>query len=117
MPEPIQVVVDTNVLIAATRSSSGASQALLQELGSERWRMNVSTALLFEYEEQLTQLVGDFGIERNEVDELLNAIIKHSTQRLVSFLLRPNLRDPDDEFIVDLAVCARARFLYTFNKR
>jgi predicted nucleic acid-binding protein len=49
---PIQVVIDTNVLVAAARSNAGASFELLRlfAIGDERWQWNISTALLLEYE-------------------------------------------------------------------
>lgn len=35
----------------------------------------------------------------------------------VSFLWRPAMRDPDDDFLLDLAVTARATHLVTHNVR
>lgn len=117
MSNPIQVVIDTNVLVAALRSKRGASHALLSQFGSERWRVNVSTALLFEYEEQLRRLIGMEDITAADVQNLLSVIESGSVKRTTSFLLRPLLRDPDDEFILDLAACAGADYLITFNRR
>jgi predicted nucleic acid-binding protein len=37
-----QVVIDTNVLVAALLSSRGASHRLLRLVGDDRWRMNLS---------------------------------------------------------------------------
>ena len=51
--EPIQVVVDTNVLVAAVRSSKGASYAIMDKLNHPGWQMNVSTAMILEYEANL----------------------------------------------------------------
>lgn len=49
---PLQVVMDTSVLVAAARSNSGASFELLRlfAAGDTRWQWNISTALLVEYE-------------------------------------------------------------------
>ena len=52
MTDPIKIVLDTNVLVAAARSRSGASFALLNTLAEGRWQPCVSTALLLEYEER-----------------------------------------------------------------
>jgi predicted nucleic acid-binding protein len=46
----LETVLDTNVLIAALRSSRGASFELLRLVGDPRWRLHLSTALLLEYE-------------------------------------------------------------------
>jgi len=47
-----QIIIDTNVLVAALRSKQGASYRLLELLrnGDNRWQINVSTALILEYE-------------------------------------------------------------------
>jgi len=46
-----QVVIDTNVLVAALRSRRGASFRLLDLLGDPRWQANLSVALALEYEQ------------------------------------------------------------------
>ena len=45
-----QLIIDTNVLVAALHSKQGASFLLLKLLndGDERWQINVSTALILE---------------------------------------------------------------------
>ena len=48
-----EVVLDTNVLVAALRSQRGASNLLLRTIGIGRWRPNISAALAPEYEEVL----------------------------------------------------------------
>ena len=43
-----QVVLDTNVLVAALRSKIGASHRLLALLGDSRWRPNVTVPVVLE---------------------------------------------------------------------
>jgi predicted nucleic acid-binding protein len=43
-----QVVIDTNVLVAALRSKLGASFRLLGLLGDNRWRPNITVAMMLE---------------------------------------------------------------------
>jgi predicted nucleic acid-binding protein len=40
-----EIVLDTNVLVAAFRSKRGASYGLVRSLGEADWRLNVSVAL------------------------------------------------------------------------
>ena len=54
-----RVLLDTNVLVAALRSSRGASAALLRLLAQRRFEIVTSVALHLEYEEQLDRLVAD----------------------------------------------------------
>jgi predicted nucleic acid-binding protein len=44
-----RVVLDTNVLVSALRSRSGASFRLISMLGDPRWQSVVSVALILEY--------------------------------------------------------------------
>ena len=52
---PVQVVIDTDVLVSAWRSRNGCSYRLISSFiaGDDRWQWNVSTAALLEYEEVL----------------------------------------------------------------
>jgi predicted nucleic acid-binding protein len=57
-----QVVIDTNVLVAALRSNRGASHRLLGKLGSPGWRPNVTVAVALEYEYVLKRDCRLFGL-------------------------------------------------------
>ena len=48
-----QIVMDTNVLVAALRSKRGASYKLLSLIDSEKFRLNISVSLIFEYEDKV----------------------------------------------------------------
>ena len=50
---PLQLVIDTNILVAGLRSKRGAAFRLLSILNDARWQINLSVALLLEYEEVL----------------------------------------------------------------
>jgi predicted nucleic acid-binding protein len=49
----LDVVLDTNILVSAFRSSLGASYRLLQTLEQGQWRPVISPALALEYESVL----------------------------------------------------------------
>jgi predicted nucleic acid-binding protein len=53
MKQILQIVLDTNILVAAFRSKRGAANFLLDKLDDSRWQVNVSTTLLLEYEDVL----------------------------------------------------------------
>ena len=48
-----EVVLDTNVLVAALRSKRGTSYQLIRSIGQGDWRPNISVALALEYEDVL----------------------------------------------------------------
>jgi predicted nucleic acid-binding protein len=50
------LILDTSVLIAALRSSSGASHALLRLVGQGHFSIGVTAALVLEYEADLEYL-------------------------------------------------------------
>src|ERR1039458_4630052 len=51
-----QVVIDTDVLVAALLSNRGASHPVLRLVGDPRWRINLSVPLVFEYEQTLKRV-------------------------------------------------------------
>src|SRR5438132_7084891 len=112
-----QVVLDTNVLVAAARSRHGASYALLQTLRTGNWQMNLSSALLLEYEAKLKSEAVRQGRPLELVDRFLDFLVLRSNRRQTFFLLRPYLRDPKDDFIIELAVASRADYIVTWNVR
>jgi putative PIN family toxin of toxin-antitoxin system len=114
---PCQVVIDTNVLVAAARSRRGASYALLQTLRDGKWQMNLSSALVLEYEAQLKNEAVRQNRSPTVVDRFLDSLVAISNRRQIFYLLRPFLRDPKDDFIIELAVASRAEFIVTHNIR
>jgi len=113
----LQIVVDTNVLIAALRSKRGAASLFLLRLNDDRWIINVSTALLLEYEEVLKRPDMRPFISAGEADELIDAICSIAKDHDIFYLWRLLVRDPEDAFIFELAVSANADFLITFNTK
>jgi putative PIN family toxin of toxin-antitoxin system len=114
---PYQIVLDTNVLLAGLRSNRGASYKLLTLLNDERWQLNVSTALIFEYEEVLKRERIQLGLTLEDIDTVISAICAIANHRPIFYLWRPAALDPDDDFLIDLAVESQADFIITYNKR
>jgi len=114
---PHEVVLDTNVLIAALRSRRGASFELMRLVGDERWRLHLSTALLLEYEEVARREARQFWIHPERIEDVLNFLAASGQEHAISFRWRPLLNDPDDDFIWELAVAANAGYIVTHNVR
>jgi putative PIN family toxin of toxin-antitoxin system len=113
---PLEIVLDTNVLVAAFRSQRGASYALVRSIGQAAFRLNVSVALALEYEDVLKRRGMLQDIPEPMIDDFLDYLFKISN--LVPFVLlhRPTLRDADDERILEVAVQCRA-MIVTHNKK
>ena len=112
-----QVVIDTNVLVAALLSSRGASHRLLRLVGDDRWRMNLSVPLVLEYEQTLKRVCAGEALSCTDIDFILQFLCANASLRPIFFLWRPVLPDPKDDFVLELAVESRADFLLTFNTK
>ena len=112
-----QVVIDTNVLVAALLSSRGASHRLLRLVGDDRWRMNLSVPLVLEYEQTPKRVCAGETLSGSDIDGILQFLCANASLRPIFFLWRPLLPDPKDDFVLELAVESRADFLPTFNAK
>ena len=66
-----QVVIDTNVLVAALLSNLGASHRLLRLLGDHRWRINLSVPLVLEYAQTLKRVCMGGPLSGSDIDDVL----------------------------------------------
>ncbi len=112
----IELVLDTNVLVAALRSNLGASYRLLQTLEQRVWQPVISPALALEYEAVLKRGAIEIGLTFSEIDELIEYLCSRSRLTQVYFRWRPVLHDADDDRILELAVRAGCGIV-TFNGR
>ena len=107
----LQAVVDTNVVLSALRSKRGASYRLLNLVGDPRWQLNVSVALVFQYEAVARREAVPLYATLQEVNRFIDYLCTASVHRSVYFNWRPQLSDPNDEFILELAVAANAEYI------
>ncbi len=115
----LRLVLDTDVLVAAFRSDSGASRRLLVASLDGDFALLLSVPLVIEYEAVLTrpEHLEASGLTVPEVGEILDAVVKVSTPVHLRFLWRPRLKDPGDEMVLETAVNGGADWLVTFNVR
>jgi len=115
---PIQIVIDTNVLVAAARSNAGASFEVLRlfAAGDARWQWNISTALLLEYEAVLKREQQRQGRSLAVVDRFLDDLAARANQHAIFYLIRPFLADPGDELILELALASASDYIVTHNR-
>jgi putative PIN family toxin of toxin-antitoxin system len=107
-----RVVFDTNVLVSALRSRLGVSFRLLGLVGQSRFALQVSAPLVAEYEAVLKR--GQLALSDEQVDDIIDFVCAHSEHHKIFFLWRPVLKDPDDDFLLELAVKAQAAIV-TWN--
>lgn len=114
----IQVVLDTNVLIAAMRSQLGASFQLLKEWEAQQFTALASTPLFLEYESVLkrSEQLRATGLSERDVDVVLAQWASWIEPVILHYLWRPQLADAKDELVLETAVNGQAEAIVTFNK-
>ena len=108
----MRIVLDTCVLVAAARSLEGASNRILSSLPIDGIEPCLSVALYAEWQEVLSR---PENLQARQTPEDAQAFLRYLASichhQDVHFLWRPFLKDPDDDFILELAFAARARYM------
>lgn len=113
----MKILLDTSVLVAAARSRRGASHALLSRLPDARFQPVVSVPLFVEYRSVLLRPENLLQRPASQVEGFLDYLLSISHLQDIFFLWRPVLPDPNDDFILELAVAAGCRYIVTHNLR
>lgn len=106
---------DTNVIVSALKSATGASFQLILLVRAGVLRPAVTAPLMFEYDD-VTRRPGLLPhLSASQIMDFLDWFVSVSSQHEVHFLWRPLLRDPKDDLVLEAAVAASADFLVTYN--
>jgi putative PIN family toxin of toxin-antitoxin system len=115
----VRIVLDTDAIVAAMRSPTGASAAIIRKARRGKIALLLSVPLAVEYEAVCVrpehQLAA--GLSEQEVRIFVDAVIAIAEPVKIHYLWRPQLRDPSDEMVLEAAVNGRANLLITFNVR
>jgi putative PIN family toxin of toxin-antitoxin system len=112
-----RVVLDTNVLVAASRSKKGASAKLLSLVGTGRFEVCVSVPLVLEYESAILRHLEPGSTEWQVRMNILDYLCTVARRQEIFFLWRPYLRDPKDEMVLEVAVAGGCSAIISYNKR
>jgi predicted nucleic acid-binding protein len=116
----MRLVLDTDVIVSAIRSSKGASAALLLEIGERRHAtLLLSVVLALEYEAVcvLPEHRIVTGLTEEEARRFVGTIIAISEPVKVRYSWRPQLHDPGDEMVLEAAINGGADWLVSFNRK
>ena len=114
------IVLDTNILVAALWSKSGASFRLVEMALTGELKLAISVALALEYESVLkrAQMREASWASDNDLDDLLDALLSVSSRIApIKMRLRPILKDADDDMVLECAVQSGAAAIITMNVR
>ncbi len=106
-------------MVAAYRNPEGASALLLREALFGHVRLVGTASLVLEYEEVClrSEHALSFGRTPEDVDVFLNQVVKLIEPVKIWFAWRPQLRDADDEIVLEAAVNGQAEAIVTLNRR
>jgi len=113
----MKVVIDTSVWISALIKKKSSARELLRLIFRDKVFPQMSEALFYEYEavmkrkkiQKLTPLTAE------EQEQLLHAYLSSCKWNEIYYMWRPNLKDEDDNFIVELAVASGVEYIITYN--
>jgi len=115
----MRLVIDTDVIVAAMRSPTGASAALLVILLRRQAVTLLSVALVLEYE--TTCMLAEHrlaaGASERDVLNLIDSLIEIAEPIEVHYQWRPQLNDAGDEMVLEAAVNGQADAIVTFNRK
>ena len=114
---PPQIVLDTNVIVAAQRSRRGASSLLVSLVGTGAFDIHLSVPLALEYEAVLSRQRVELGLSPEDVGDAVDALCALAVPHRIYFLWRPYLHDAGDEHVLEVAVAARCDYVVTYNRR
>lgn len=112
-------VLDTDVLVAAFRSDSGASRQVLEAARGRRFSLLLSVPSMLEYESVLTrpEHLAASGSSREDVAAVLDELASVAKRVELVIRMRPLFADANDEMVLETAINGRADAIVTFNER
>jgi len=115
----LRLVLDTTILISALRSRNGASAAILDLVLDRRFTLLLDYKLLAEYRDVAlrSEHIANSYLSREEITMLVEALEERSEAVDIHTRYRPLSIDPDDDFILELAINGLADVIVTTNLR
>lgn len=112
-----RVVVDTDVVVAAFDSPTGAARQLLLEILDGKALLLLSTSLMLEYETVLTRpaVLRMIGLRVQEILAVLDELASLCVPVAFDYRWRPAARDANDDLVLETAINGNAHMIATFN--
>lgn len=112
----MKIVLDTNVLVAASRSRTGGSFRLVSQIPSPRFTICLSLNLYLEWQEVLTRPENiPPGQAPASAAAFLRYLASQADPHEIYYSWRPFLPDCDDDMLLELAFSARCAHIVTHN--
>ena len=115
----MKVVIDTSIWISALISRECGARDVLRLVFLDKLSPQISEPLFKEYEsvmkrEKIQTLT---VLTKDEQQELFEAFLSKCIWNDIYYTWRPNLKDENDNFLVELAVASGAEAIITYNTK
>jgi putative PIN family toxin of toxin-antitoxin system len=110
------IVIDTNVLVAALRSDEGSAHRLIMLVGEGAFDISLSVPLALEYEEVCKRPEHQLSWTAQDIDDVLDYLFSVARWTPIHFKW-PVLPDANDNLVLELAIAAQCDCIVTFNVR
>lgn len=113
----LRLVIDTDVMVAAFESPSGASRQLMLDILDGKASLLLSVSLMLEYEAVLTRsaMLTRSRLSVAEVLEALDDLAGRCIPVAFDYRWRPAAQDADDDLVFETAINGGADVIATFN--
>ncbi len=113
----MKVVIDTSVWISSLITKKRDAREVIRLALQSKLSPQMNENLFYEYESVMrrSKIQKSCPLNRAEQVKLFNAFLSVSKWNEVYYLWRPNLKDENDNFVLELAVASEAEVVITYN--
>jgi len=113
----MKIVIDTSVWISALITKKSKARELIRLVFEKKLSPQISETLFKEYESVMKRVKVQklTPLNSEEQQELLNAYLSMCRWNDIYYTWRPNLKDENDNFLVELAIASGAEVILTYN--
>lgn len=113
----MRIVLDTNILVSAMLSGGGPARRVVRLCLQRGVTPLIGAALFAEYEDVLARqaLFERAVLDAAEREVLFDALMSVCEWTPIYYLWRPNLPDPGDDHLIEVAIAGGANWIVTEN--
>jgi len=111
------LTLDTNVILAALLSQTGASHLILNLVIEEKLNVALSTSVILEYDDVLKRkdILKKLNMNYSQIEDIIDILVLLAGKFSIYYRLRPNLLDEGDNLFVECAFASNSDYLITSN--
>ena len=81
----VQIVIDTNILIASLYSRRGYAYDLISKIDNKYFQSNISVPLILEYEAVAKRMLDKLAISEKDINVIIDYLCKIGNQHKIFF--------------------------------